>query len=1040
MNIAVKAYTLSECMEAMAEHADAYEALGKENIIFCEDRLTLIAERSLLRKMRGSFRTSVSTFARFLKAEGKTVSKQGSVMMVGEVMTRLQREERLQCFTSAAGIGKNARYIYETLAQFAASEVTPEVLKGSLALLPEDTLKKKIADLSLIYEGYLEALYAEGTLDESRYLSLLPARIREEGCLRGKNVFFLCYTSFTAQAKEAIRAAIETADNVIGIFCGGEEELYTNRAYESFLSVCRESGKVVTKDLGTPLDGEAEILRRSLFNPERPERRTITERISLFEAEDKTTEAEFAAVRIKRALAENPTLRYRDFALLTPSVEEYALPLKKALTEYGIPFFIDEKKTMKQHPLARFLLDCFRAVKESFSPASSQALCQNYFFGESDEYRNYLYKFANYRGGAKKQIKTGEAVEKLFCIERLEDARNRVLLATENIKSRGHGRVYCDAVRKILQAFEVEKKLTALDNALTDVAQKGYLAQIYTALEGVLFEAELLMGDKEMTVAEFAAVLEDGFDAMEISLIPLKADAVFIGDITESRIEKVNTLFALGMTDVVPMSSGDTSIVSDKEIARLAEVQTLLEPTVAEVNLRARESVCLNLCAFTDRLYFSYPLSSDGSAPSLSEIFRYLHAAFCSEWGSLTTEKKLSAADLPYRCSAPTPAIRQMLVEKEEYERGGKRVSSDCSAVYAALCALQTEGLDAYWLGEEPTDTVRCGEALFFREGKISPTSLEEYFECPFGHFAERGLRLKEREESAVLAVDSGNFIHLLLERTALKAREFADEEELRAYAREVGEGLMKSSIYLMQQDTKAGEYSSEKLLDEGVDVAAAAYRQLVGSRYEVEGTETPVDGELVFGKVDRVDCSGAYVRIIDYKTGEISDKPADYYTGKKLQMQLYMSEIMGDRIPAGVFYFPASVAYSDEDEGRFRMKGFLNGDEEALLAGDSSLAETGKSEYFSAELKNNARRVKVMDEKTFRDFLRYGGLVAKQGAKELREGYIAPTPYEGGCKYCKFGGMCGFHRDRSAERKEEKISPAEIATIAREATEKEEE
>ncbi len=1033
MNLVIKAYTLSECMEIMADYAQSYEALGGENLIFCEDRLTLVAERALVRKVGGSFRSSVSTFARFLKAEGKTVSKQGSIMLVGEVMTRLQRAEKLQCFTSAAGIGKNARSIYETLAQFAASEITPEVLKESLLQLPEDTLRKKLSDLALIYEGYQSELFARGYLDESRYLTLLPKRIREEGCLKGKNVFFLCYASFTAQAKETIRAALETADNVVGIFCGDDKEFYTNRAVEGFLSVCKEYKGALVKDMGTPLEGDAELLRRGLFNPERPKIRAATNGISIFEAEDRTMEAEYVATKIKRSMVENPSLRYRDFALLTSDAEGYALPLKKALGEYGIPYFIDEKKSMRQHPLSRFLLDCFRVVKEGYSPASVQALAQNYFFGESDEYRNYLFKFANYRGGAKRAIKKGEAVEKSFDLEKIENARNRVLLATESIKAKGHGREYCRAVRKIIEDFELEKKLEGLRSSLEDVAQKGYLAQIYRSLDSVLLEAETLMGGKELSVAEFAAILEDGFDGMEISLIPLKADAVFIGDITESRIEKVAVLFALGMTDSVPQSAGDTAIVSDKEIARLAAVKTLLEPTVAEVNLRSRESVCLNLCTFTKELYFSYPLSANGEEPALSEIFRYVNASFCEETGGdLLRRKKFSPQDFPYRCSAATPAIRQMLVEKGEYE--GRRVSSsaDCSAVFTALKKLDVLDVEEYWKDYEGGNFVARGEELFFHEGKISPTSLEGYFECPFGHFASRGLRLKEREEATVLAVDSGNFIHLLLEKTATRAKEFDTEEGLRKYAYEVGEELMKSSVYLLQQDTKAGAYSSVKLLKEGVDVAAAAYRQIKNSKFEVEQTEAKVESDFFTGKVDRIDGTKEFVRIVDYKTGNIDETPTAYYTGQKLQMQLYMSEIKGERIPAGVFYFPASVEYNDEEEGRFRMKGFLNGKEDALKAGDTQLSEGKKSEYFAAALKNDARQTKIMDQDTFEDFLDYGVLVARQGAEELKEGFIAPSPYEGRCEYCKYGGMCGFSREVAAVRKEAAITPSAIAAIVK--------
>ena len=56
----IKAYTLSECLDAMSEQAQAYEGLGQENIIFCEDRLTLVAERALLRRLGGTFLTEIT--------------------------------------------------------------------------------------------------------------------------------------------------------------------------------------------------------------------------------------------------------------------------------------------------------------------------------------------------------------------------------------------------------------------------------------------------------------------------------------------------------------------------------------------------------------------------------------------------------------------------------------------------------------------------------------------------------------------------------------------------------------------------------------------------------------------------------------------------------------------------------------------------------------------------------------------------------------------------------------------------------------------
>ena len=95
-------------------------------VIFCEDRLTLEAERAVAAEKGVTFDTSVTTFARFLKgARGaKVLSKQGSVLTVGAIAA--ENAGKLRCF------GKNpagaAGRLYETIAQLRAALVTPEML------------------------------------------------------------------------------------------------------------------------------------------------------------------------------------------------------------------------------------------------------------------------------------------------------------------------------------------------------------------------------------------------------------------------------------------------------------------------------------------------------------------------------------------------------------------------------------------------------------------------------------------------------------------------------------------------------------------------------------------------------------------------------------------------------------------------------------------------------------------------------------------------------------------------------------------------
>ena len=147
------------------------------------------------------------------------------------------------------------------------------------------------------------------------------------------------------------------------------------------------------------------------------------------------------------------------------------------------------------------------------------------------------------------------------------------------------------------------------------------------------------------------------------------------------------------------------------------------------------------------------------------------------------------------------------------------------------------------------------------------------------------------------------------------------------------------------------------------------------------------------------------------------------------------MSAVRGDKIPAGVLYFPASVSFSDSAEGKFRMQGFLNGDVEALSCGDKTLTAEKKSEHFEAALEKN-RSGNVMPGEMFTDFLDYALYVSRGATKELKEGYVAPSPVgtsgHNACTYCKFGGMCGFHADRQKVRNVGRTSAKNVVDVVR--------
>ena len=237
---------------------------GEKNLIFCEDRLTLEAERAVARAQGVAFDTKVTTFARFLGGGRKVLSKQGSVLVVGGIAASLSG--KLRCF------GKNpagcAGRLYETIAQLRAALITPELLDEARAGA-DRVLADKLADISLVYRGYLDFL-ARGWLDESGVLSLLPEAMQKGGAA-GANVYFVGFSSFTRQAAEGIRAALSLAKSVSAVLIGGEEALYTNEAVHDFEKYCALAGAACRRTyIPSALCPEAEALRRTLFDPAYP--------------------------------------------------------------------------------------------------------------------------------------------------------------------------------------------------------------------------------------------------------------------------------------------------------------------------------------------------------------------------------------------------------------------------------------------------------------------------------------------------------------------------------------------------------------------------------------------------------------------------------------------------------------------------------------------------------------------------------------------------------------------------------------------------
>ena len=88
----IGAPTLQDALGELSRRVAFAEARGEKTLVFCEDSLTLLAERAVLAERGATFLTEVTTFARYLAGEERVLSKQGSVAAVSAILSASEGE------------------------------------------------------------------------------------------------------------------------------------------------------------------------------------------------------------------------------------------------------------------------------------------------------------------------------------------------------------------------------------------------------------------------------------------------------------------------------------------------------------------------------------------------------------------------------------------------------------------------------------------------------------------------------------------------------------------------------------------------------------------------------------------------------------------------------------------------------------------------------------------------------------------------------------------------------------------------------------
>jgi ATP-dependent helicase/nuclease subunit B len=212
-----------------------------------------------------------------------------------------------------------------------------------------------------------------------------------------------------------------------------------------------------------------------------------------------------------------------------------------------------------------------------------------------------------------------------------------------------------------------------------------------------------------------------------------------------------------------------------------------------------------------------------------------------------------------------------------------------------------------------------------------------------------------------------------------------------------------------------------------------ALQEQLKSGEFTPEGFEVSFGG----GRIDRLDIleesDKVYVKVIDYKTGNVSFDLVAVYHGLQLQLMIYLDAALEVERrnypekqvePAGIFYYNVkdpmiqTKMEADVEEvqdkilSELKMNGLVQADPEVARKLDQSLSS------IPAALNKDGTFRKTSSVATREQFARLGHYVQNKIEdirKSILEGDAQVSPYEldkqDACTYCPYKTVCGYDR-----------------------------